>query len=112
DVLALSGRRPARRVRPRQPLGGALPAGRFERSLPAELPIVVTATRLEARAVRRALPGAPAVRAGVGLTRLQGALGGPVVTCGLAGARWGGPPVGAGGGPRGRLRPGRGGGWG
>lgn len=51
-----------------------------------ELPLVVTATRLEARAVRRALPGARLVRAGVSLSRLRGPLVGPVVTCGLAGA--------------------------
>ena len=51
-----------------------------------ELPLVVTATRLETRAVRRALPGARLVRAGVSLSRLRGPLAGPVVTCGLAGA--------------------------
>jgi hypothetical protein len=70
-----------------------------------ELPIVVTATRLEARAVRRALPGAPAVRAGVGLTRLQGALEGPVVTCGLAGSLCSSLPVGTVVVPRCVLRP-------
>lgn len=51
-----------------------------------ERPLVVTATRLETRAVRRALPGARLIRAGVSLSRLRGPLVGPVVTCGLAGA--------------------------
>jgi 4-hydroxy-3-methylbut-2-en-1-yl diphosphate reductase len=52
------------------------------------LPAVVAATGLEARAVRRALPGARVVRVGVGLSRLgrDGRLGGAVVACGLAGA--------------------------
>lgn len=36
--------------------------------------------------MRRALPGARLVRAGVSLSRLRGPLAGPVVTCGLAGA--------------------------
>ncbi len=49
---------------------------------------VVAATRLEARAARRALPGVRVVRAGVGLSRLVAAagLGGAVVACGLAGS--------------------------
>jgi hypothetical protein len=51
---------------------------------------VVAATGLEARAVRRALPGVRVVRAGVGLSRLagRGAVGGggAVVACGLAGS--------------------------
>ncbi|HEY4027885.1 MAG TPA: hypothetical protein VGO86_15765 [Candidatus Dormibacteraeota bacterium] len=52
-------------------------------------PTVVAATGLEARAVRRALPGVPVVRAGVGLSLLPHAgasLGGTLVTCGLAGS--------------------------
>lgn len=56
---------------------------------PAQGPTVtvVAATRLEAWAVRRALPGARLVEAGVGLSRLRGdPPGGAVVTCGLAGA--------------------------
>ena len=49
---------------------------------------VAAATGLEARAVRRALPGARVVQVGVGLSRLgrDGRLGGAVVACGLAGA--------------------------
>src|SRR5262249_54611415 len=52
----------------------------------AQLPTVVAATRLEARAVRRALPGTRAGRTGVALTKMQTAPSGPVVTCGLAGS--------------------------
>lgn len=51
-----------------------------------EQPLVVTATWLETFAVRRALPGARLVRAGVRLSRLRGPLVGPLVTCGVAGA--------------------------
>jgi hypothetical protein len=49
---------------------------------------VVAATGLEARAVRRALPGVRLVRAGIGLSRLGPAtrLGGAVVACGVAGS--------------------------
>jgi len=48
---------------------------------------VVAATRLEARAVRRAVAGARVVEAGVGLGRLRGKVpGDAIVTCGLAGA--------------------------
>jgi len=52
---------------------------------------IVAATGLEARAVRRALPGVRVVRTGVGLSRLAGrraagGLGGAVVVCGLAGS--------------------------
>lgn len=49
-------------------------------------PTIVAATRLEARAVRRAWPGARIVHAGVGLTHARGdELGDVVVSCGLAG---------------------------
>jgi hypothetical protein len=47
---------------------------------------IVAATRLEARAVRRAVGAARVVRAGVALSRLRAPLEGAVVTCGLAGA--------------------------
>jgi hypothetical protein len=52
------------------------------------LPTVVAATRLEARAVRRALPTATVLWSGVGLSRLSvpTVLNGPVVTCGIAGS--------------------------
>src|SRR2546423_15661746 len=55
---------------------------------------IVAATRLEARAVRRALAGARLVRAGVALSRLREPLEGAVVTCGLAGAVRPGVPTG------------------
>jgi hypothetical protein len=62
--------------------------GRADTALTREPAVtVVAATRLEAWAVRRALPGARVVEAGVGLIRLRGDPPGPVVvTCGLAGA--------------------------
>lgn len=48
---------------------------------------VVAATRLEARAIRRAVAGARVVEAGVALGRLRAPVAGDaVVTCGLAGA--------------------------
>lgn len=48
---------------------------------------VLAALRIEAAAVRRALPTARVVRTGLALSRLAGAgLEGPVVTCGLAGS--------------------------
>jgi phosphorylase superfamily protein len=68
-----------------------LPDRRAQGLSGAELPrpTVVAATSLEARAVRRALPSARVVRAGVGLRLLPHAgasLAGTVVTCGLAGS--------------------------
>lgn len=63
--------------------------GRDEAALLAPPPAltVVAATRLEARAVHRAVAGARIVEAGVGLDRLHAPLAGDaVVTCGLAGA--------------------------
>jgi hypothetical protein len=57
---------------------------------------VVAATRLEARAVRRAVAGARIVEAGVGLGRLRAPVAGDaVVTCGLAGALRSGLPTGS-----------------
>jgi 4-hydroxy-3-methylbut-2-enyl diphosphate reductase len=54
---------------------------------PDRAPTVLAATRIEARAVRRALPGARVVRVGVALSRpATDALDGPIVTCGLAGS--------------------------
>lgn len=52
------------------------------------LPTIVAATRLEARAVRRALPTATVLLSGVGLSRLSvpTLLNGPVITCGIAGS--------------------------
>jgi hypothetical protein len=47
---------------------------------------IVAATRLEARAVRRAVGAACVVRGGVALSRLRVPLAGAVITCGLAGA--------------------------
>jgi len=48
---------------------------------------VIVAVGVEARAVRRALPRARIVVAGVGLSRLRGPVPGPVaLSCGLAGA--------------------------
>lgn len=52
----------------------------------SELPTVVAATRIEARAVRRLLPDARVVRAGVSLSSLRSPLFGAVVTCGVAGS--------------------------
>jgi len=71
----------------------------------AQLPTVVAATRLEARAVRRALPGMRTVLTGVGLTRLQTAPSGPMVTCGLAGSLRADVPTGTVVVPRCVLRP-------
>jgi hypothetical protein len=71
-------------------------------------PTVVAATGLVARAVRRALPGAHVVRAGVGLWLLPHAgasLSGTVVTCGLAGSLRAGVPPGTVLVPRRVLRP-------
>jgi hypothetical protein len=45
----------------------------------------VAATQLEFGALRRAMPSARIVRAGVGLSRAQSSLGDAVVSCGLAG---------------------------
>ena len=53
-----------------------------------ERPLVVAATALEARAVRRAVPGVRLVRSGMALSRLDPAARhptGPVITCGVAG---------------------------
>jgi hypothetical protein len=68
-----------------------VPDGRVDRLSPSRRtgPTVVAATGLEARAVRRALPGSHVVRAGVGLWLLPhsgASLSGTVVTCGLAGS--------------------------
>jgi len=70
--------------------------------------IVVAPTGLEARAARRALPGARIVRSGVSLRRLPHAgasLSGTVVTCGVAGALVPGLPTGTVLVPRRVLRP-------
>ena len=57
---------------------------------------VVAATRLEARAVHRAVAGARIVEAGVGLERLRAPVAGDaVVSCGLAGALRPGLPTGS-----------------
>ena len=49
-------------------------------------PTILAATRLEARAIRRELPGARVVVGGIGLSRTRGGdLGAVVVSCGLAG---------------------------
>lgn len=62
-----------------------------------ELPLVLAATGLEARAVRRALPGVPVVLTGMSLSRvrIQEWAGRAVVACGLAGAVRRGIPTGA-----------------
>lgn len=52
----------------------------------AAWPVVLAATRVEARAVRRVLPDARLVLAGVRLSRLRGPLPGQVVLCGVAGS--------------------------
>jgi 4-hydroxy-3-methylbut-2-enyl diphosphate reductase len=70
--------------------------------------IVVAPTGLEARAARRALPGARVVRSGVSLSRLPHAgasLAGTVVTCGVAGSLRPGLPTGTVLVPRRVLRP-------
>jgi hypothetical protein len=61
-----------------------------------ERPLVVAATGLEARAVRRALPGVPVVLTGMSLSRLRSPAwqGRAVVACGLAGAVRPGVPTG------------------
>jgi hypothetical protein len=57
---------------------------------------VLTATRLETRAARRAAPGARIVEAGIALRRLaQRDFTGAVITCGLAGAVRSGLPTGS-----------------
>ncbi|HEY7199632.1 MAG TPA: hypothetical protein VIC57_05445 [Candidatus Dormibacteraeota bacterium] len=61
-------------------------------------PLVVAATAIEARAVRRARPGARLVRSGMALSRLDPAgrrPPGPVITCGVAGGLVLGLPTGA-----------------
>lgn len=57
--------------------------------------VVITATRLETWAVRRAVGGRRVVEAGVGLSRLREDVGRAVVTCGLAGAVRRGLPTGS-----------------
>src|SRR5207253_2318191 len=116
------GARAGARARPaRRPLpsGAAAPAlsptrwsGRWAgtglmASLPEPWPLVVVATGLEARAVRRALPAASVMLAGVALSRLPAgrSVTGAVVTCGLAGGLRGGVPTGAVLVPRQVLRP-------
>ena len=47
--------------------------------------VIVTATALERKALRRALPGARIVLTGVGLANLREDLGDTVLSCGLAG---------------------------
>src|SRR5438128_964496 len=75
-------------------------------SLPEPWPLVV-ATGLEARAVRRALPAASVLLAGVALSRLPAgrSVTGAVVTCGLAGGLRDDVPTGAVLVPRQVLRP-------
>jgi hypothetical protein len=71
-------------------------------------PLVVAATRLEARAVERALQGGRVVRSGVSLSGLPDggrSLTGPVVTCGVAGGLRSGLATGAVLVPRRVLRP-------
>ena len=54
--------------------------------MPPETPAVVTATSLEARAVRRRAPRAHVIEAGVGLARMEpGQLPGVAISAGLAG---------------------------
>src|SRR5262249_16684855 len=65
---------------------GVAAGGRDDLTPARELPTVVAATRLEARAARRAVPRARVVRVGVGVSRSPGPLAGPVVSCGLAGS--------------------------
>jgi hypothetical protein len=68
---------------------------------------VITATRLETWAVRRAVQGGSVVEAGVGLSRLRARdIGHAVVTCGLAGAVRRGLPTGSVVIPEKVLRPG------
>lgn len=72
--------------------------------------VVITATRLETWAVRRAVRGRRIIEAGVGLSRLRARdVGHAVVTCGLAGAVRRGLPTGSVVIPEKVLRPG--GGW-
>ncbi len=53
--------------------------------MPPDGIVIVAATSLEARAVRRHAPSAAVVESGVGLARLTGALAGAAISCGLAG---------------------------
>ncbi|HEY1654518.1 MAG TPA: hypothetical protein VGF86_05340 [Candidatus Tumulicola sp.] len=55
---------------------------------------IVAATSLEARAVRRALPGATVFETGIALARRREGWGDTVVSCGLAGALRGDLPTG------------------
>ena len=68
----------------------------------------VTATRLECKALRRELPNARIIQAGIALERLRGKLGEIVVSCGLAGGLRADLPTGALIIPREVLRPGGG----
>jgi hypothetical protein len=56
--------------------------------------VLIAATALEARALRRELPGARVVETGVALARLDEPLGDAVVSCGLAGGLRDGLPTG------------------
>jgi len=47
--------------------------------------VLIAATAVEAKPLRRALPHARVVQAGIGLARLRDALGDTVIVCGLAG---------------------------
>jgi Phosphorylase superfamily len=70
---------------------------------------IVTATSLEARAARKALPGVTIIEGGIALTKLAGALrraqGDIVISCGLAGGLRRDLPTGAVVIPRDVLRP-------